>query len=37
MDFETIEIFVVCYIGNQNMMSISFKNTSMKILTSYDL
>ncbi len=37
MDFETIEIFIVCYIGNQNMMSFSFKNTSLKRLTSYDL
>jgi hypothetical protein len=32
-----IEIFIVCYIGNSNMMIISFKNIGLKILTSYDL
>ncbi len=37
MDFETIEIFIVCNIGNWNMMSLYFKNTSMKRLTLYDL
>ncbi len=31
MDFEMIKIFIVCYIGNQNMMSLSFKNTSKNI------
>ncbi len=39
MDFETIEILLVCYIGNWNMMI--FKKitqvTSLKRLTSYDL
>ncbi len=39
MDFETIEIFLVCYLGNWNMNKLSFKNTSdkSKRLTSYDL
>jgi len=37
MDFEMIEILIVCYIGDWNIMSLSFKNTSLKKLTSYDL
>ncbi len=31
MDFEMIEIFIVCYIRNWNMMSLSFKNMYEKI------
>jgi hypothetical protein len=37
MDFETIEIFIVCYIRNWIMMGLFIKNTSSKRLTSYDL
>ncbi len=39
MDFETIEIFLVCYLGNWNMKNLSFRNTSdkSKRLIAYDL
>jgi hypothetical protein len=37
MDFEMIEMFIICYIGNWNMMSFSFENTSMQTLTPCDL
>ncbi len=30
MDFEMIEIFIVYYVGNWNMMSHFFKNTKSK-------